>query len=175
MSRLPPSQNGSNLSPKLSAGAVSSGPGNSPLGSPRANKGLNAPSLHLPPGHLSPYRDPATRFSNTHGASSNLAVGSSRSSALARDAASSLSYPTSASRPTSPSPEQQLQEQEQKEEQQNDTSMTDDSKTSYQGVATRTRRKAKQEAQQEVADVKLDTKSDSEDALNAAKGGKCAL
>lgn len=53
---------------------------------------------------MSPYRDSATRFSAAHHGT-GLAVGSPRSSALARDAASSLHYPTSASRPASPSPD----------------------------------------------------------------------
>lgn len=70
----------------------------SPLGSPRSSL----------PGHLSPYRDSAARFSSSHG-NANVAVGSPRASALARDAAASLHYPTSASRPTSPSPDQQTE------------------------------------------------------------------
>ncbi|MCO5565675.1 hypothetical protein L7F22_019349 [Adiantum nelumboides] len=74
--------------------------GGSPLGSPRTAF-LNVHSQ----GHLSPYRDSAARFSSSQGGNASLAVGSPRASALARDAAASLQYPTSASRPTSPSPD----------------------------------------------------------------------
>lgn len=168
------SQNGSNLSSsKVNAGAPSSGLGNS---SSRTTSGLSA-SSHLP-GHLSPYRDSASRLSNTIGASTNLAVGSPRSSALARDAASSLQYPTSASRPTSPSPEQEqklqnIEQGEQIDPSMSESKMDDLGKTDDNGgVATRTRRKAKQELQQEDADMKFGIDIDSEDAMNAVKGGE---
>ncbi|EPQ26875.1 uncharacterized protein PFL1_05510 [Pseudozyma flocculosa PF-1] len=95
MSRLPPILPPSAgpyhtySSPKLS----SSHPlgTSSPTGSPR-------PFLtHHLPGALSPYRDSVARFSQ---------LGSPRISSLSRDATSALhnAYPTSASRPTSPSP-----------------------------------------------------------------------
>lgn len=57
----------------------------SPTASPRHSLAL--------PGHMSPYRDSAARFSIN-------SLGSPRSSGLARDAA--IHYPTSASRPSSP-------------------------------------------------------------------------
>ncbi|CAO1629770.1 unnamed protein product [Parajaminaea phylloscopi] len=67
----------------------------SPSGSPRHSFAL--------PGHMSPYRDSSARYS----LSGLSTIGSPRPSALAREAASNhtgnSAYPTSASRPTSPS------------------------------------------------------------------------
>ncbi|KAN0065267.1 hypothetical protein ACQY0O_001764 [Thecaphora frezii] len=94
MSRLPPilpPSTGSYhaySSPKLPPHPLGT---SSPTGSPRPFL-----SHHLP-GTLSPYRDSAARFAQ---------LGSPRISSLSRDTTSALhnSYPTSASRPTSPSP-----------------------------------------------------------------------
>ncbi|ETS60098.1 hypothetical protein PaG_06094 [Moesziomyces aphidis] len=95
MSRAPPlmpSSSGSHTysSPKLGAAAIYST--SSPTGSPRPYF-----AQHLP-GTLSPYRDASSRYAH---------LGSPRISSLSRDATAALkasSYPTSSSRPTSPTP-----------------------------------------------------------------------
>ncbi|SPO45824.1 uncharacterized protein PSANT_03510 [Moesziomyces antarcticus] len=95
MSRAPPlmpSSSGSHSysSPKLGAAAIYST--SSPTGSPRPYF-----AQHLP-GTLSPYRDASSRYAH---------LGSPRISSLSRDATAALkasSYPTSSSRPTSPTP-----------------------------------------------------------------------
>lgn len=95
MSRAPPlmpnsASSHSYPSPKLGAAAIYST--NSPTGSPRPYF-----AQHLP-GTLSPYRDASARYAH---------LGSPRISSLSRDATAALkasSYPTSSSRPTSPTP-----------------------------------------------------------------------
>lgn len=149
---LPPPPNNNTIpssqfpSPKINTATTSFGTTSSPLGSPRTS--LN-PS-HLP-GHLSPYRDSATRFSSTH-TNTNLAVGSPRSSALARDAASSLQYPTSASRPTSPSPDQS-NDLSATEDKGNDGDDDDDDGKAIlnKGVPTRSLNKTKRDQEDEAA------------------------
>ncbi|UZJ52235.1 hypothetical protein CBS101457_001555 [Exobasidium rhododendri] len=163
----PPPQAAINTAPvqfppsKINTSNNSLGP-NSPLGSPRTSLSTS----HLP-GHLSPYRDSATRFSSTHGGT-NLAVGSPRSSALARDAASSLHYPTSASRPTSPSPDQE-QEQEQERGQERATTNLDhgDVKKAV-GTSTRPRRKTKQEIKSDQ--LKAEEENEAQEDFKGARG-----
>lgn len=97
MSRVPPTLPSSTAavsSPRLSSSA-NGGPFStaSPGGSPRHSLAL--------PGHMSPYRDSSARFS----LSGLTSLNSPRSSVLARDATSSTHYPTSASRPSSPTQE----------------------------------------------------------------------
>ncbi|SPO26329.1 uncharacterized protein UTRI_03918 [Ustilago trichophora] len=95
MSRAPPlmpssSSGHSYSSPKLGAAAIYST--SSPTGSPRPYF-----AQHLP-GTLSPYRDASARYAH---------LGSPRISSLSRDATAALkgsNYPTSSSRPTSPTP-----------------------------------------------------------------------
>lgn len=95
MSRAPPlipSSSGSHSysSPKLGPAAIYST--HSPTGSPRP---IFAQQL---PGTLSPYRDASARYAH---------LGSPRISSLSRDATAALkasNYPTSSSRPTSPTP-----------------------------------------------------------------------
>lgn len=88
---MPSSSSGhSYSSPKLGAAAIYST--NSPTGSPRPYF-----AQHLP-GTLSPYRDASARYAH---------LGSPRISSLSRDATAALkgsNYPTSSSRPTSPTP-----------------------------------------------------------------------
>ncbi|SNX85081.1 uncharacterized protein MEPE_03790 [Melanopsichium pennsylvanicum] len=95
MSRAPPlmpssSSGHSYSSPKLGAAAIYST--SSPGGSPRPYF-----AQHLP-GTLSPYRDASARYAH---------LGSPRISSLSRDTTAALkgsNYPTSSSRPNSPSP-----------------------------------------------------------------------
>ncbi|CCF51872.1 hypothetical protein NDA14_007572 [Ustilago hordei] len=95
MSRAPPlmpssSSSHSYSSPKLGPAAIYST--HSPTGSPRP---LFAQQL---PGTLSPYRDASARYAH---------IGSPRISSLSREATAALTgsnYPTSLSRPTSPTP-----------------------------------------------------------------------
>lgn len=84
-----PNSSGSYSSPKLGAAAIYST--NSSSGSPR-------PYFAHVPGTMSPYRDASARYSY---------VGSPRISSLSRDATAALkgsNYPTSSSRPNSPTP-----------------------------------------------------------------------
>lgn len=97
MSRVPPLMPSApghaySSSPKMGAAAVYT---NSPSGSPRPFF-----AQQLSSGALSPYRDSPSRFAH---------LGSPRISSLSRDATAALkgSYPTSSSRPTSPSPHSQ--------------------------------------------------------------------
>ncbi|TKY84737.1 hypothetical protein EX895_005817 [Sporisorium graminicola] len=90
MSSRPPPLSHSYSSPKLGAAAIYST--SSPSGSPRPYF-----AQHLP-GAMSPYRDASARYAH---------LGSPRISSLSRDATAALkgsNYPTSSSRPTSPTP-----------------------------------------------------------------------
>ncbi|SJX63388.1 uncharacterized protein SRS1_14209 [Sporisorium reilianum f. sp. reilianum] len=90
MSSRPPPLSHSYSSPKLGAAAIYST--SSPSGSPRPYF-----AQHLP-GTMSPYRDASARYAH---------LGSPRISSLSRDATAALkgsNYPTSSSRPTSPTP-----------------------------------------------------------------------
>lgn len=91
MSRPPPlTSSHSYSSPKLGAAAIYSI--SSPSSSPRPHF-----AQHLP-GAMSPYRDASARYAH---------LGSPRISSLSRDATAALkgsNYPTSSSRPTSPTP-----------------------------------------------------------------------
>ncbi|CAO1620186.1 unnamed protein product [Sympodiomycopsis kandeliae] len=105
MSRVPPTLPASAAvsSPRITTSGTSTGgtfATASPGGSPRHSLAI--------PGHMSPYRDSNTRFS----IGGIPGLGSPRSSALARDAASSTHYPTSASRPSSPGADDKEKDQQ---------------------------------------------------------------